>query len=263
MRDHVGVAVENRRVAEGLWRLVLKIEDGFSKPLPGQFVNLRLGEGTDPLLRRPFSIYSFSEGPPCLLGILYAPVGRWTRRLASSGPGVEVSVLGPLGTAFSPGDERNSILVAGGRGVAPLIYLSKTLAAAGRKFVSLIGARGEGDLYWDGAMDRGEVKITTDDGSAGAQGMVTDLLDAQLAECAGGAAVYCCGPVKMLRKVSEICRAHGRPCQASVETVFACGVGVCRGCTVPRPAGDAPYLMACSDGPVMRAEDVNWERFAP
>jgi dihydroorotate dehydrogenase electron transfer subunit len=168
-----------------------------------------------------------------------------------------------LGSAFSPGREEISVLVAGGRGVAPLIFLAEALAGEGREFVALVGARVEGDLYWDGAMDRAKVKITTEDGSAGVKGLVTDLLEPQLAGLRGAAAVYCCGPVKMLRSVSEICAARGTPCQASVETVFACGVGVCRGCVVPRANGDAPYLMACSDGPVLRAEEVNWELFAP
>jgi dihydroorotate dehydrogenase electron transfer subunit len=75
--------------------------------------------------------------------------------------------------------------------------------------------------------------------------------------------VYCCGPVKMLRAVAAMCAERGIPCQASVETVFACGMGVCRGCTVPAREADAGYLMACSDGPVLRAETVNWELFAP
>lgn len=262
LRDRAGVVVENGRVADGLLRLVLEIADGLPVPQPGQFVNLRLEAGTDPLLRRPFSVYSYRQGPPALLGILYAPVGRWTRLLAACGPGTELRVLGPLGTGFNPGPEEISVLVAGGRGVAPLIYLSNVLAARGRKFVSLLGARVEGDLYRDGAMDGGELRIATEDGSAGVRGLVTDLLEAQLAEHPEGSAVYSCGPLGMLKRVSELCASHGVACQTSVETAFACGVGVCRGCSVPAASEDAPYLMACSDGPVLRAEQVNWELFA-
>jgi dihydroorotate dehydrogenase electron transfer subunit len=254
---------ENREVAEGLRRLVLRIDGEFAVPAPGQFVNLRFGESHDPLLRRPFSVYSFAGGKPASLGILYAPVGRWTRRLASCCEGTEVNVLGPLGSAFEPGNEEVAVLVAGGRGVAPLNYFAEMLNARGRRFVSLVGGRGKDDLYVEGALSRADVKTTTEDGSAGARGLVTDLLEPEIAGYGDKAAVYCCGPVKMLRRISEICAKLGVPCQASVETVFACGMGICRGCTVHTPGPDSSYLMACSDGPVLRAEQVDWESFAP
>ena len=263
MRDCLGVIVENDRVAEGLWRAVIEIENGFSTPVAGQFVNLRLGDGTDPLLRRPFSVSSFKGGKPARVGILYAPVGRWTRRLAATGRGVAAGVLGPLGRPFEIGGEETSILVAGGRGVAPLIFLAEALADRGKSFISLVGARGGGGLYWDGAPGRGRLSVATEDGSAGTRGIVTDLLEPGLAEMKESTAVYCCGPVKMLRRVSELCAERGVPCQVSVETVFACGMGVCRGCTVPAKDAGAPYLMACSDGPVLRAEDVDWGLFSP
>ncbi len=263
MRDCSGVIVENGRAAEGLRRVVIELEGGFPAPAPGQFVNLRLGEVTDPLLRRPFSVYSFKDGTPARVGILYTPVGRWTRRLAASTKGTRIDVLGPLGRGFQIGDERLSILVAGGRGVAPLIFLAEALAAQGKDFISLVGARGEGDLYWEGTPEKGKIWLATEDGSAGTRGLVTDLLGQAIGQAGEPTAIYCCGPVRMLRKVGEICAERRVPCQASVETIFACGVGVCRGCTVPPSAANARYLMACSDGPVLRAETVNWELFAP
>jgi dihydroorotate dehydrogenase electron transfer subunit len=263
LRDCRGVIVKNERAAEGLRRVVIELDRGFAAPAPGQFVNLRLGDVTDPLLRRPFSVYSFQEGTPAYLGVLYAPVGRWTRILAARGEGGAIDVLGPLGSAFEIGEERRSILVAGGRGVAPLIFLAGALSSRRRDFVSLVGARGEGDLYWEGASEEGRLRFATEDGTAGMRGLVTDLLVPAISEAAGGAAVYCCGPARMLRAVSEMCAERGVPCQASVETVFACGVGVCRGCTVPAKGSDTRYLMACSDGPVVRAETVDWEHFAP
>jgi dihydroorotate dehydrogenase electron transfer subunit len=262
VRDCRALIKENVQVAEGLRRLVLKIEDGFETPRPGQFVNLRMGESLDPLLRRPFSVYSYSREER-ELGILYAPVGRWTRVLASSAPGACINVLGPLGSSFEPGLEEVSVLVAGGRGVAPLIFLAEMLEDRGRRYVTLLGARGSEELHVEGALGRGEVKMTTEDGSAGTRGLVTDLLEAELSAQECRTAVYSCGPVRMLRAISEICASLGVPSQTSVETVFACGIGVCRGCTVQTPDADSPYLMACSDGPVLRSEDVDWESFAP
>ena len=263
MRDCRAVAVGNVKVRPNLWFLTLDLEGDFEIPEPGQFVQLRMGVGTDPLLRRPFSIASFSEGRSASVNILYAPAGRWTRLLASNGEGFEMDVLGPLGKPFAPADEDHSLLVAGGRGVAPLLYLSRKLSDTGRRFVSLVGARTEDDLYWSEEIaGPGEVKFATEDGSFGYEGMVTDLLEREIVGVGGRSAVYACGPMGMLRAVSKICSRAGIECQVSVETVFACGFGVCRGCVVPSTVEESPNLMACSDGPVLRAEDIDWEHFS-
>jgi dihydroorotate dehydrogenase electron transfer subunit len=260
--DCRAVAVENRRVCENLWHLVLELDRDCPEPHPGQFVLLRMGEATDPLLRRPFSVASFRAGAPATMGVLYAPVGRWTRFVASHKPGFELSVLGPLGSRFVPGDEDRSLLVGGGRGVAPLVYYAQKLAHAGRSFLPLVGARTAQDIYWGENLScPGDVVLATEDGSAGARGLVTDLLEKELAGGDGRSAVYACGPLAMLKKVAELCSQLGAQCQVSVETVFGCGTGVCRGCSVPTTVEGETYLMACSDGPVLRATDVDWERF--
>ncbi len=263
MRDCRAVAVQNKKVSGDLWLLSLELDGDFEVPEPGQFVQLRMGEGTDPLLRRPFSVASFDAGAARTVGILYAPVGKWTRLVVSSKAGFEMNVLGPLGSRFTPGDEDLSLFVAGGRGVAPLLYLARKLANTGRRFMSLVGARGEHALYWsEDLAGPGEARLVTEDGTVGAKGMVTDLLEEELAAGDGRAAVYACGPLRMLRKVAEICSRTGTECQVSVETVFACGVGVCKGCSVPSTLEGKPHVMACSDGPVLRAADVDWERFS-
>jgi dihydroorotate dehydrogenase electron transfer subunit len=262
LRDCRGFAVQNEKVSENLWFLNLQLEGEFEVPEPGQFVQLRTGASTDPLLRRPFSVASFRAGMSPTLGIIYAPIGKWTKLVASKGTGFEVDVLGPLGNAYAIGREEKCLLVAGGRGVAPLLYLARKLNDTGRSFLSLVGARSEHDLYWSEDLTGPcDVKVVTEDGSAGAKGLVTDLLEAELPRGDCSAAVYACGPLAMLRKVAEICSRAKMPCQVSVETSFACGFGVCRGCVVPSAAQGVSHLMACSDGPVLRASDVDWERF--
>jgi dihydroorotate dehydrogenase electron transfer subunit len=128
--------------------------------------------------------------------------------------------------------------------------------------IALIGAASARQLYWEPPEGlECEVRFATEDGSLGVRGLVTDLLEGALAqerECA----VYACGPLRMLRRVSEICSGAGVLCQVSVEAVFACGMGLCRGCAVPSKSQDRPYLMACSDGPVLDGRAIEWERFA-
>jgi dihydroorotate dehydrogenase electron transfer subunit len=263
LRDCNAVAIQNRRVNKNLWLLTLELEGEFEVPEPGQFVQLRTGVGTDPLLRRPFSVASYEAGRTRTLQVLYAPVGRWTRLVASYKAGFELDVLGPLGNQFATEDEDLSILVAGGRGVAPLLYLSRRLSSTERDYLSLVGARSERDLYWNEEIaGPGEVKLATEDGSVGTTGVVTDLLEKELGAGDRRAAVYACGPLAMLKSVAEICSKTGTRCQVSVETVFACGIGVCRGCLVPSTQEERSHLMACSDGPVLRAEYVDWERFS-
>jgi dihydroorotate dehydrogenase electron transfer subunit len=156
-----------------------------------------------------------------------------------------------------------SLLVAGGRGVAPLLYLSRRLVNEGRRFTPLVGARSEHDLYWsEDLAGPGEIKIVTEDASVGARGIVTDLLENGMRTVVGRVAVYACGPLGMLRNVAEMCLRTGTKCQVSVETVFACGVGVCRGCIIPTTLKGKSNLLACSDGPVLNAQDVDWERFS-
>ncbi|MEW6219408.1 MAG: dihydroorotate dehydrogenase electron transfer subunit [Thermodesulfobacteriota bacterium] len=221
---------------------------------PGQFVMARLGTGQDPLLRRPFSVHqTTAQGT---LQLLFRVVGRVTRQMAALRPGDELALLGPLGRGFRT-EAAGGILVAGGMGVAPLLFLAKTLAQAlqGPPPILLFGARTAAELVAT-ADFRGlgiTVQETTDDGSRGRSGLVTGLL----AETPTPGPVYACGPWPMLRAVAGLCARASRPCQVSLETGMACGTGVCLGCAVPR-AGGRGFLHVCSDGPVVLAEDVGW-----
>jgi dihydroorotate dehydrogenase electron transfer subunit len=230
---------------------------------PGQFVHLRIREGTDPLLRRPFSIHRVDRERG-EVQVLYQVVGRGTRLLSRKPTGERLDVLGPLGHGFEASEEGGGVLlVAGGIGIAPLIFLCEDVFR-GHAVTALIGARSRDGVLchdllrsWDAT-----VHIATDDGSFGHRGLVTDLLQAQLEarrEAAMSPMVYACGPVAMLRIVAAACRAYGVSCQVSLESRMGCGVGACLGCAVKVRSSVPPgyeYKRVCKEGPVFDAGEV-------
>ncbi len=230
---------------------------------PGQFVHLRVSEGLEPLLRRPFSIMNVNI-PAGSLQLLFRVVGRGTQILAQAAPGTWFDLLGPLGQPFPvPATTQEVLLVAGGVGVAPLIFLAEALRElpAPCYVRGLFGARTEDDLAcWLELSTRcDEFTAATEDGSAGQKGLVTDLLDEQF-DRGGVERVYACGPVAMLAEVARQCERRQIACWVSLEQRMACGVGACLGCVIPvRGPGDTRYLRVCQDGPVFPAAQVDWE----
>ena len=254
-------------------RLALPASPSFPVPAAGQFVHLRLGEF--PLLRRPFSVLGFAPAAAggAALGILYAVVGRGTERIAALVPGDRIEILGPLGNGYALGTEGPLILVAGGRGAAPLYYLLASGAARGREVTFLFGARSREYLWELERLAGVDHRLATDDGSAGVKGTVIDLLAAELARHGRGgsaapARVLACGPEIMLRRVAETAAAFGAQAQVAVESPMGCAIGICRGCVIPRRAtaagpwprdGNARYATVCKEGPVFLGSEVDWD----
>ncbi len=219
---------------------------------PGQFVMLRGDWGLHPLLPRAFSVLSAGSGR---LEILVKVVGRGTRLLAGQAPGSTMTVLGPLGRPFpAPASGVKDLLVAGGSGIGPLFFYGLR-AAPGSDLELLYGGRSGGDLVLAARAAAAGLRLhlCTEDGSAGSRGMVTDLLGERL-DGSGPMRVLACGPTPMLRAVVELCGARGVECWVSLETEMACGVGLCRGCSVAHPEGG--WRCTCLDGAVFRAEEV-------
>ena len=231
---------------------VLSLADDGPAPDPGQFYMLaaaeRWGGGADerPFLPRAFSV--LRAHPDGSLDFLLEDVGPGTRRLCELRPGDGLWLLGPLGRGFAPPRQaRRPILAGGGVGIAPLAIWSDTLGASALVLLGFRdGAHAEGAALIPGA------RVATDDGSAGHQGFVTDLLAAELGRDPR-AEVYACGPPPMLEAVRALCEAHGVPAQLALESGMACGYGACFGCVVPTRNG---YVRLCVDGPVLDAEDL-------
>ncbi len=258
-----GEVMENRLLAPGMMLMRVKARSIAETAQPGQFVMIRAGEADclDPLLRRPFSINDVNRGRGTV-DLIYKIVGRGTRIMATWRPTRTADLIGPLGSGFLPASAPH-ILVGGGLGIAPLLFLARTLMEANNGawdgHVLLGGRNGAeltplADLF--PALGSGP-KCATDDGSRGHHGLVTDLLEAVPAT----GTVYCCGPLPMMAAVAAICAERGHACQVSMETVMACGIKACLGCTVEAAATNSKggrYLHVCQDGPVFAAEEIKW-----
>lgn len=239
-------------------RLTLHCPEIAAATRPGQFVMIQTGYGKDPLLRRPFSVHQTSSSGN--IQILFKIVGRGTKILAHCKEGEELSVLGPLGHGYTIKKNKDAILVGGGLGIAPMLFLAKRIARLKKDSTSgtiILGGRSSGEvepLIEDFSQFSMAVKAATDDGSFGQQGFVTDILK----ECCfkNDPVVYTCGPEPMMKAVRDICKEHGIQCQVSIESVMACGMGACLGCTTH--GSDGEYKHVCIDGPVFQAEDLKW-----
>ena len=236
---------------------------------PGQFAAVAVGgEQTSMLLRRCFSIHR-AEGD--VMRLVVAEHGPGTRWLVRRVPGDVLDVIAPLGRPFplppypaarAGSDRSECVLVGGGYGSAPLFALSDLLRTRGYPLHIVLGAATEDRLFGvDEAKQLADsVTVTTDDGSAGRQGWVSDVLPGVLAETAAGT-VYACGPMGMLRAVSEISAAAGARAHCAVEESMACGIGVCMTCVLPVVGGDGLTRMtrSCTDGPVFDGARVSWD----
>lgn len=223
-------------------------------PLPGQFTMIRSPEwGQAPLLSRPMSYLSGGSTPSLLVKVC----GEGSARLGRAEAGEPFLMLGPLGTAWrAPDPNRRQILVAGGVGIAPLIFLAKGLGKREKRPLLLYGGRTQRDLpLAEDAAEDCQIQVSTEDGSLGHQGRVTELLRRALGS---NDEVYTCGPDRMMAAVARLCAEANVPCEVSLEAPMACGYGVCLGCAVPAATGG--YLYACVTGPCIEAKEVDWER---
>ncbi len=227
---------------------------------PGQFVHVQLPGLGHRILRRPFSVFKV-EPATSLLSVVYKVVGEGTRHLSGLPPGARLDLLGPLGNGFSAAPEdAPAVIVAGGYGCAATYLFARSRS---RPCTCLFGGRSAVDLLLldEFAALGCAVRVSTDDGSAGHRGVVTDLLATTLAGVPG-ARVVACGPNPMLRAVAGIALARGVDAELSLDHVMCCGVGACFACVVKLKADNEDgweYVRTCRKGPVFRARDVIWD----
>ena len=229
---------------------------------PGHFVALAVGE--DPssmLLRRSFSIHRV--GADDTVEIVVADAGPGTHWITTRRAGDAIDVVGPVGRPFPlPAEPTSCTLVGGGYGSAPMFWLAEVLRDNGCRVDIVLGAATEGRLF---GVDQAQAvadtaTVTTDDGSSGTRGRVTDVLPEVLTR-GGTGVVYACGPMAMLRAVTDVAAAHGAVAQVAVEESMACGIGICMTCVMPVVGDDGATRMvrACVEGPVFRGDRVRWD----
>ena len=292
----------NRPISDA-YRHLGVVAPGFPRSFaPGQFVMLRPPFVTDPFLPRAFSIYRSvpaTDSAGSVVEILYKVLGKGTQYLAQMEPGQAVEILGPLGNTFTvPETVETAILVAGGIGVPPIAALAGALAqsreprAESRDKTSgsgpsgievFLGGKTADDILCveDFETIGADLHITTEDGSKGTRGLITDLLGRFLeangnsenrrygnrkrpsrpaAQSPSRFCIFTCGPPGMLAAVARMAEERGLPCQTSVEANMACGFGACMGCAIEvRSTGPGPsYKLVCKDGPIFDSRDLVW-----
>ena len=231
---------------------------------PGQFVAVAVGgPDTSMLLRRAFSIHDVRPDHGGTVEFVFATVGPGTRWLAERRTRDVIDIAGPLGRPFPvPRDPVNCLLVGGGYGSSPLFPLAERLRGRGCTVDFLLGAAGIDKVFGALTARRGgrTATITTEDGSMGVRGLVTDVLSQVIHETRSDV-IYACGPMGMLRKVTALASRYDIPAQVLVEESMACGIGVCMTCVLPVVGEDGVTRMtrSCVDGPVFAAERVRWD----
>ncbi len=250
--------ISNNLVTGKYYQLVLDAAQIGKKASPGQFVSILINNGPEPLLRRPLGIHRVKKNGS--LEILYEVKGKGTQNLSQKKSGEYLDVIGPLGNGFSILDTRYSMLVAGGMGIAPLLFLAERtrIQHPASRIEVLIGAKTKNQVLCEKEF-RGlgcEVKIATDNGSCEFKGYVSDLLNKELSAIRHlPRAIFACGPKPMLKEVALLAKKYHIPAQVSLEEHMACGTGVCFGCVVKTKAG---YRRVCKEGPVFEANQIIW-----
>jgi len=307
--QHTVPMVEQVLLARETYRLRFRCPEIARRILPGQFLMIRLAGCNDPLLGRPLALYDTQLGPdgkPHEIDVVYIAKGKLTTRLAAAQPGCLLDVWGPLGNGFVPRPTEQLIMVAGGIGQTPFLAVAQEQlgrrvygdpARAGgcaKRVTFCYGARsadrfaGLDDFRQAGA----DLRLATDDGSLGHHGLVTDLLEQELASlaategsrtalppqttvgfpdheedsteveaCSSPVRVLCCGPEPMMEAVAAVAARHRVPCEVSLETPMACGIGICFTCVarIRDESGGWDYKRTCVEGPVFPAEQIVWQ----
>jgi dihydroorotate dehydrogenase electron transfer subunit len=249
--------LSNQVIAPGYYKMIVSSPRIAKKMEPGQFLHVRCSENYSPLLRRPFSIHARLDNSS--FALLYKVVGRGTETLSRCRSRDRLDVLGPLGRGFRISSNKGRVLiVAGGIGVAPFLFLAQTFKETGVEATLLLGAGTKDALLSVSDFKELGIKvlIATEDGTAGKKGYVSDIFEESLlAQNKPVTTVYACGPREMLKRVAVISGIYGIPCQVSLEEAMACGVGACLSCVVLTNSG---YKKVCSDGPVFDGGEMVW-----
>lgn len=253
MKQTEAKVISSEEVMPGAYLIRFDCPDIAGQARPGQFVMVRCGEGPEYQLRRPLSIHQRQGGK---IALLFNVVGRGTQWLSQCQAGEKIDLLGPLGNGFiiHP-TSRKLLLVAGGIGIAPLVFLAKEAIKKGLEVNLLYGTATASQLYPH--LPSGVKLITaTEDGSHGTKGMITDILG----DFTGSTdQVFACGPLPMYKAMALVPELKDKPVQISLEVRMGCGLGICYGCTVKTRNG---IRQACKHGPIFSLEEVLWDRLA-
>ena len=226
---------------------------------PGQFINILPSSDWNYVMRRPMSVAS-QDGD--IISIIYKNIGPGTSIMSKWKKDEEVDVIGPLGNYWEGYEQAFPIIIGGGVGIAPIYYLHNHLNLIKKEHCIIMGARSKSEHFLEHQEDKMMI-MTTDDGSYGLSGNVIDALESIIDRCATNIKIYSCGPAPMMDAVKKYSQKHAISCDLALETIMACGIGICQGCTVELESDDdfvasyrKKFALACIDGPVFCSEDI-------
>jgi dihydroorotate dehydrogenase electron transfer subunit len=245
--------IENKRIINDFYVLEIEGTNKIPEIRPGQFVQVRVDGSPETFLRRPISIHDV-DYKRNTIRLLIQVVGKGTETLARLKNGDNLNIIYPLGNSFGDPELNDKIiLIGGGCGIAPLLYLGKHLKSIGYSPDILLGFRNKARiLEHDEYTEIGKVYLTTEDGSEGEKGFVTNhsvLVKTKYNR------IYCCGPDSMMKAVATYARKNDIACEVSLENLMACGIGICLCCIVDTVKGN---VCSCIDGPVFNINDLKW-----
>lgn len=255
MKEEKCIVVENRNLNKKHFLIKLKAGYISSHAKPGNFIMLAASNTFDPLLKRPFGIL---KAEPPFIRLYYEIVGKGTELISTLKPNDTVNAVGPLGNSFPPLENKKILMVAGGRGIAPIYYAFEDYTSTNNVFL-IYGAKSKDDLNLleeINAMSLKKVFLYTDDGSMGKKGLVTADIREIITENNIDVTISC-GPDAMFKSLFHTINDLDTENYVSLEALMGCGFGICYSCVVKTAAHD--YKKVCIDGPVFKMEEIAWE----
>lgn len=258
MKQFSGTIISNESLCDGYFEMEFSWDAMDDQPEPGRFFTVRTSDSTVPLLRRPFAFSAFDKNRGTA-SFVYQKRGPGTGLLAAKGKNDAIDVIGPLGKPFIlPQKNQKALLVAGGIGIGPVLFLGTTLKNAGIPATLVFGCRTAANVPASAAFSALQPQICTDDGSIGFKGTAIDYCVTLSKTIAPSTILYACGPHPMLKRCHDFALDNGIVCHVSVEQIMACGVGACMGCVV-KVNHEPGFARACVDGPVFDSKAIVWE----
>ncbi len=248
------------KIRENLFKFSIEAKEIAETAKSGQFIEIRVSDEIEPLLRRPISIFNIRKDEN-IVEFIFEVRGKGTKILSQKQIGDKIDVIGPLGYGtFNTENIKNAVIIAGGIGSFPLYNLAKELKNIANTNIYL-GFKNKDVVVLEKEFEEvcNKLKITTDDGSYGIKGFAINVLEEDLKKQEKPDIIYACGPLPMLKRVQELAKSLNIPCQISLEEKMACGMGVCLGCAVKTSNSskeNPEYMHVCKAGPVFWSEDV-------
>lgn len=255
MNQAKAIVLKNEQISSDFFELTLDWSKFSQEPLPGQFLTIRVSDDTSPLLRRPFAFSSYDHKSKNI-SLIYQKRGRGTEILVGKRDGDQVDCIGPLGNPFPLVSSKLPVLIAGGIGLGPMLFLCKYFQEKSIEKQFIFGCRNKTFIPNLKSFSSCNPIICTDDGSQGFFGNVKEfLLSDKIPFNLEQSELFACGPTPMLKACHELSVMKNIQCYVSIEQIMACGVGACMGCAVKTPTG---YTRACTEGPVFKSQELLW-----